>query len=361
MTTREPGASEVFTAALTVRPRSTAFLASEAGGDHDGRIAGVGAARDRGDEDAAVLELDIGRRAVVPLSVTTAWRLALVLFAEAIFRDRLVERGEEFLLELGQRDAVLRTLRAGHAGRDVGEVELEIGAVDDAVRLGRDAEQFLRLEVGLERLDLRRGAAGGPEVVDRFGIDGEVAHGRAVLGGHVGDGRAVGQRKRGGAGAVELDELADDLLLAQHLGDVEREIGRGDAFAQRAGHVDADDFGREEVDRLAEHARLRLDAAHAPADDAEAVDHGGVRIGADERVGIINRLAVDLGGEDALGEVLEIDLVDDADAGRDDLEGLERLLAPLEEFVALAVAGEFEFEVAAASRRHVPATSTCTE
>ena len=169
-----------------------------------------------------------------------------------------------------------------------------------------------------------------------------------------------GSEQRGRAGAVELDELADDLLLAQHLGDVEREVGRGDAFAQRAGQVDADDFGREEVDRLAEHAGLRLDAAHAPADDAEAVDHGGVRIGADERVGIINRLAVDRGGEDALGEVLEIDLVDDADAGRDDLEGLERLLAPLEEFVALAVAVELEFEIAR-HRVGAPATSTCTE
>jgi hypothetical protein len=53
--------------------------------------------------------------------------------------------------------------------------------------------------------------------------------------------------------------------------------------------------------------------------------------------------------------------VDDADAGRHDLEGLERLLAPLEEFVALAVAGELEFEVALIIASAEPATSTCTE
>ena len=49
--------------------------------------------------------------------------------------------------------------------------------------------------------------------------------------------------------------------------------------------------------------------------------------------------------KDAAGQILEIDLVDDADAGRDDAEGLERLLAPLEELVALAVALELHVEV----------------
>ena len=138
---------------------------------------------------------------------------------------------------------------------------------------------------------------------------------------------------------------------------MQHEVGRGDAFLQRAGEVHADDFRREEIDRLAEHARFRLDAADAPADDAEAVDHGGVRIGADERVGIIDAVLL----EHALGEVFEIHLVHDADAGRHDAEGLERLLAPLEELVALAVALEFELEVAAAAHRREPKKSTCTE
>jgi hypothetical protein len=45
------------------------------------------------------------------------------------------------------------------------------------------------------------------------------------------------------------------------------------------------------IDRLAEHGGFRLDAADAPAEHAEAVDHGGVRIGADAGVGIGDRLA----------------------------------------------------------------------
>ena len=49
--------------------------------------------------------------------------------------------------------------------------------------------------------------------------------------------------------------------------------------------------------------------------------------------------------EDAAGQVLEVDLVNDADAGRDNAEGLEGLLAPLEELVALSVAPELHVEV----------------
>ena len=73
---------------------------------------------------------------------------------------------------------------------------------------------------------------------------------------------------------------------------VQRQVGRRHAFAQRAGQMHADHVRREEINRLAEHARLGLDAADAPADDAEAVDHRRVRIRADQRVGIINAVAV---------------------------------------------------------------------
>ena len=79
----------------------------------------------------------------------------------------------------------------------------------------------------------------------------------------------------------------------------------------------------------------------APADDAEPVDHGRVRVGADERVGVEDAAL----REDALREVLEVDLVDDADSRRDDLEAVERLHAPLQELVAGAVALELDAHV----------------
>jgi hypothetical protein len=45
------------------------------------------------------------------------------------------------------------------------------------------------------------------------------------------------------------------------------------------------------------------------------------------------------------GQVLDVDLVDDAGARRDDLEVVERRLAPAQELVALAVALVLELDV----------------
>ena len=127
---------------------------------------------------------------------------------------------------------------------------------------------------------------------------------------------------------------------------MEREIRGGNAFAQRSGHVHADDFRRKEIDRLAKHAGFRFDAADAPTDDAEAVDHRRVRVGSDERI----REEKIAGLEHALGEILEIDLVHDADARWHQTESLERLLPPFQKFIALTVAFEFHVHIQAQGR-----------
>ncbi len=85
-------------------------------------------------------------------------------------------------------------------------------------------------------------------------------------------------------GAVELDELADDAVLAQHLGDRQHQVGGRHALLQRAGQLEADHLGDQHRDRLAQHRRLGLDAADAPAEHRQAVDHGRVAVGADQRV-----------------------------------------------------------------------------
>ena len=127
------------------------------------------------------------------------------------------------------------------------------------------------------------------------------------------------------------------------LGDGEDEVGGGHERVHLAGDLVADDLGQDHGDGLAEHDGLSLDTAHAPANDAEAVDHGGVRVGADDGVGVDD---VGVGEADA-GEVLEVDLVDDAGAGGHDEHVLEGLGAPLEEGEALAVPLELELLVLA--------------
>ena len=164
--------------------------------------------------------------------------------------------------------------------------------------------------------------------------------------------------------AGELDERADDAERPEHLGHDEDEVGRGRAARQLAGQPDADDPGHGHVDRLAEQRRLGLDPADAPGEHAEAVDHRRVRVGADDGVrerdaaaAVRRRSAVRDDGR----EELEVDLVDDARAGRDDAQVAERRLGPAQELVALAVAlvlaGDVEREGARASRTGRPGPS----
>ena len=143
----------------------------------------------------------------------------------------------------------------------------------------------------------------------------------------------------------ELDELADHAALAQHLGDGQHQVGGGDAFFQLAGELEADHLGQHHRQRLAEHGRLRLDAADAPAEHRQTVHHRRVRVGADQRVGIGNfhggGLAVDLdlllAVPDDARQVFKVDLMADAGAGRHHAEIVERTLRPFQELVALLV------------------------
>ena len=314
------------------------FLGEETGGEHDARIGGVRAARDGGDEHGAVGD-GVFR---VGFAVHDDFGgLEGLRFAETTGLHVRAEEVAEFALQSGHLDAILRTLRTGHAGHDAAEVDLHLGGEFDATLLGGDAPHALRFVVSLDGLAKLLAAAGAAQVGDGFFVHAEEAHRRAILRCHVRDGRTIGDRQADRAGAVEFDEFADDTELAQLLSDFENEVSRGDAFFERSGEVNADDFRHEEGHRLAEHARFRFNAAHAPTNDAEAVDHRRVRIGADERIRVIHAIFL----QHALGEVFEVHLMHDADAGRHDFEGIKGLLTPLQELVALLVALKLQREV----------------
>ena len=66
----------------------------------------------------------------------------------------------------------------------------------------------------------------------------------------------------------------------------------------------------------------------------------------DTGIGVGEALPRHLAGEDHPGQVLDVDLVHDAGAGRDDLEVVEGGLAPAQELVALAVAAVLDLDVA---------------
>ncbi len=147
------------------------------------------------------------------------------------------------------------------------------------------------------------------------------------------------------AGAEKLDELAHHSFLAQHLGDGQHQIGGGRALLHLAVQLEADDLRDQHRDRLAQHRCLRLDAADAPAEHGEAVDHRRMAVGADEGVGVGDGAVAAFAQPYDLREVFQIDLMTDAGTGRHDAEIIERRLSPAQEDIAFLVAFEFDVNV----------------
>ncbi len=215
------------------------LLRQEAGRHHHRRVGRVGAAGDGRDHDGAVMQV-LGRRVPAGVSRVRGGRrrdgraFADLLgdgpFHVAVRRLRLGlagqvgQGGAERLLHVAQPHAVLRPLRPGQARFDRRQIQLHNVRIRRLRRRG-GVEEALLLGVRLDQPDERVGPAGEAEVAQRLGVHGEDAAGGAVLRGHVGDGGAVGQRQVGQSRAEELHELADDALLAQHLGDGQHEVG----------------------------------------------------------------------------------------------------------------------------------------
>ncbi len=164
---------------------------------HDkARIGGVGAAGDRGNHDRAILQ------------GSKAWNFDLFF--------RRLEVVVELLLELAERQALMRLVRAGNHRHDGGEVEFECRGV---VGFVGKAPEPLFFAVGFDQLALLVGAAGFTKIGDGLFINGEEAHRCTILGSHVGDGTAISQRKAGRTFTMEFDELADHAEFAQHFSD----------------------------------------------------------------------------------------------------------------------------------------------
>ncbi len=177
-------------------------------------------------------------------------------------------------------------------------------------------EESLLLHVCLDKRDMLRAAPCKLEEPESLRIDREDAAGGAILGSHVGDGSAIGQRQRREPRTVELDELADDAMCAQNLCDGQHQVGCGCPFGEGAHQAEPYHARDQHRDRLSEHRGLRLDATDTPAKNAQAVDHRRMRIGADQRIGIGDGVASLFGGviaagEDHAREIFDIDLVDD--------------------------------------------------
>ena len=239
MTTFEPGARVVFTQGLRLRPFSTAFFASSAA-----PIITYGLEVFVQEVIAAMTTWPWSMVVSVPSSrVTLTWWVARVssLLDRVGGRERAVQRAAagvggqrvaERGLGVGQLDPVLRALRAGDGRDDGGQVEGEL--LGEAQLAGRVVPQALRLGVLLDQVELAlpggRSAAGTRCVASSIGKIAQVEP-------NSGDMLPIVARLATGtsadAVAVELDELADHAVLAQHLGDREHQVGGGGGRRER--------------------------------------------------------------------------------------------------------------------------------
>ena len=216
-------------------------------------------------------------------------RNALEAFMLVNFGKILVEH----IVDVREHNLVLRALRPGKAGLHARHVEFK-GRGEHRLDRRIDPETLF-LGISLGQRDRLFAAAGKAHIIERLIVDAEKAAGCAIFGRHIGKRRAVGKCQRGKARAIIFDEAAHHAMRAQHLGRGQHKVGRGDAFGQRTGQFETDHFGDQHRYRLAQHRGLCLDAAHAPAQNAQAVDHRGVTVGADAGIGICDGRAIGIG------------------------------------------------------------------
>ena len=191
VTTLEPGASDVLTHGLRVRPSAAAFLATQACADHHARVRGVGAARDRRDDDRAMLELELVAFGIVHADAVGGGHRGRVRRGRvrALVVD-LAEIAAPVRLHVGERDAVLRTRGACERWLNRREVKDELARVHRPSSRPSRQKPFC-FAYASTVFTRPSGRPGKPQVGERLLVDREEADRRAVLGRHVGDGRAV--------------------------------------------------------------------------------------------------------------------------------------------------------------------------
>ena len=180
-------------------------------------------------------------------------------------------------------------------------------------------EQALLLAVRLHERDPLGRPAGHAQVVERGLVDREEPAGRAVLGRHVPDRGAVGEREPGEALAEVLDELAHHPGRAQDLRDGQDEVGRGRALAELPVKRKPTTCGTS-----IEIASPSIAASASIPPTPQPSTPSPLTIVVCESVPTsVSGNARPVACLDHAREVLEVDLVDDARVRRDDLEVVE--------------------------------------
>ena len=185
------------------------------------------------------------------------------------------------------------------------------------------------------------GTARTLHVIKCIAIDREEAHRGAVFRGHVRNRRAICQRHLRNAFTEELNELANNASGTQLFGHGQNQVSRSRTGSKFSFELKANDFWQQHVNRLAQHRCFGFDTTNAPSKHAQAIDHRRVTIGSDQSIWNGDRTGFIFADENAFGQKLQVNLVDDTDVWWDNPEVIKRLLPPTQKFVTLAVTLEF--------------------
>ncbi len=337
VTMREPGASDVLMCGATFRPASTAFFASRP------------AASSTLGFDVLVHDV-IAAISTSPFFTSTPFDVVVLrvqvggLLRETVFADRLREQAGEGGLHVTDFDPVLRALRTGQRRGDRGEIQRDDLRVIDAAGL-RNAEQVLRLEVVLEGGDFSVGAARALEVVDGFFVDREKAH-RAPYSGAM---LPIVARSGSDSDFVPSPKNSTNLpttfsLRSSSVIVSTRSVAVTPSRSLPFSSTPTTSGVRKYTGWPSMPASASMPPTPQPTTPMPLIIVVWLSV-PDERIRVVHGVAAVGLLVNAACEVFQVHLVDDADAGRHDLECVERLHAPLHELIALVVALEFQFHV----------------
>ena len=143
-------------------------------------------------------------------------------------------------------------------------------------------EHVLFTKIFLDELDVAFITTSESKVFHGVSIDGEVAHCGTILRRHVRDSGSVGEAEILDARSEKLDELADDTTLTQHLDTSEDQVSSGGSLRKISVQVETDNLRKHHGDGLSKHDSLSLDTTDTPTSDSKTVDHGCVRVSAND-------------------------------------------------------------------------------
>ena len=339
-----------FNPGLAHQPALNGVFSQQAGRHHHTGVGGIGTGSNGSDNHSTVIQHVLFavhhngclrvRAAHCGAATALAFKTSLLAVGGRHLQCQQLFKGRR---HIRQRNAVLRATRPCQAGLHLAHIQVQgIGKFRFITGL---TPQALRFAVSLNAGNNLIRAATQAHVAQGFIIHREEAAGRAIFRCHVGDGGTVSQRQISQAITIKLHKLADHALGTQHLRHGQHQVGGGNALTQPASQLEANHLGDQHRHRLPQHGGLRLNAADTPAQHAQAVNHGGVRVGAHERIGPGPLLAVNLGRPHGLRQILKVDLVTDAGARRYHTEVVEGFLPPAQKLVTLAVALHLDLDV----------------